>query len=140
MNLTLVQVTLHGGVRAISYASLARRLKDKGPPIFLDLGDRTDAVHTGATASADPRQIDPGFVAHFNLDAIEQGAPRAPTSAAIEFVSSAFLFALGLSRIQEIDQVAAMHEDRSAVIHGAEPCPYPSPNGVPMEVKQIGNL
>ena len=71
---------------------------------------------------------------------MKKGSLRAPASAAIELVSRAFLFPVRLSRIQEIDQIAAVHEHRSMVIDGAKPCPDPSPNGVRMEVKQVGNL
>jgi hypothetical protein len=79
-------------------------------------------------------------VTDLNLDAIEHGSLRTPASAAIKLVGSAFLFALRLPRIQKIDQVAAMHENRPAIIDGAKPSLDPSPNRVRMEVKQIGKL
>ena len=75
-----------------------------------------------------------------NRDAIELGSLRTPTSAAIELVGGTFLFSLRLSLLQEIDQVAAMHENGSSVIDGAKPCLDPTPNGIRMQVKQIGNL
>ena len=84
--------------------------------------------------------MNPPIVAILNLDAIEERAPRSPASATVELIGFAFLFSLCLSLFKEIDQVAAMHENGSSVIDGAKPCLDPTPNGIRMQVKQIGNL
>ena len=81
--------------------------------------------------SQTPREIEPGLTTDTDLDAIEQRMLWSPTSATIELVDRAFLFSVRLSRVQEIDQIAAVHQHRSTVVDGAKPCLDPSPNGVP---------
>ena len=97
-------------------------------------------MHARAARFADPREIEPCLTADLKFDTAKARTLRASAAEAKELVSGAFLFPCCLPHIQEIDEVAAMDKNGSAVIQGDKSCLQPPPDCVRMQVKELGDL
>ena len=87
-------------------------------------------MHESAAGVADARKIEPGLAADPEFNAAKARMPWTSATKAIQLICGAFLLPPPLSRIQELDEIPAVNQNRSAIVHYDKPNLDPSPHGV----------
>jgi hypothetical protein len=122
------------------YACLRGRLDNKAGVVFRYVFDRSRAVHAGAAFIAHARKMELLPIANFDFHEIVESAPRASAPTAKELVWRAFALPPRLTRVEKVDQVAPMNQNRPVPIDSGKPELEPIPDGVTVQAEQVGGL